>query len=306
MGARRGLGQGRAGGGAARLSLPRSRAGVPDRPRGVGRDDLRAPRAGAQHRGGLRGPPRPGLRRLLRHRRLRHGAPELPRPRLAALRARVELLALHLDRRRGVGAARRGHRRADPAGPWRLPGHHHAGVRRDHPGRHPQPRRRHHRHRRLAAGGAAQPHRRRERRQPRGPPLPARGAVRDRSDPVVLPDPRRRRALALGDEPAPGLAAGPRLDGHPGGRDRRRLHGREPDLDQAAGLRAGRLLLRLRGLDLRGQAPGHHAGRVRVPGLDHAAVHGRPRRRRQPQGRHPRARCSSPSSIASSSPRPPS
>jgi hypothetical protein len=42
------------------------------------------------------------------------------------------------------------------------------------------------------------------------------------------------------------------------------------------------------GIRLRRQAPGHHAGRVRVPGLDHAALHGRAGRRGQHQGRDPR------------------
>ena len=63
--------------------------------------------------------------------------------------------------------------------------------------------------------------------------------------------------------------------------------GVEPGQDQAPGLRAGRVLLGLRRLLLRGQAPGHHAGRLRVQRLDHAAVHGRARRHGQPQGRDP-------------------
>src|SRR5207249_3385717 len=140
-------------------------------------------------------------------------------------------------------------------------------------------RRHHHRHRWLAADRAAQPDRRRERRQSDRPPAFARRAVRDRSGALVLPDPRHRRALVVGDESPGRLAAGPRLDGDPRGRDRRRLYGREPDLDQAPGVRAGRLVLRVRRFRLRREAPGDHPGRVRVPGVDHAPVHGRARRR---------------------------
>jgi len=67
--------------------------------------------------------------------------------------------------------------------------------------------------------------------------------LRNRSGALVLPDPGHRRRIAVGHEPAPRLAPGPRVDGDPRGRDGRRLHGREPDLDQAPGLRARRLVL---------------------------------------------------------------
>ncbi len=58
--------------------------------------------------------------------------------------------------------------------------------------------------------------------------------------------------------------------------------GVNPDHHQAARLRARRVVLGVRRLGLRRQAAGHHAGRLRVPGVDHAAVHGGARRRRQP------------------------
>ena len=263
-------------GGPGRVPVRRPGAGVPDRSRRVRRDDLCPPRARSQHRGRLRGPPRPRLRGVLRDRSLQHGAPELAGPRLAALRARLELLGVHLDRGRGLGAPRRSDRRADPARAGRLPRDHHARIRRDHPRGDPQSRRRHHRDRELAADRAAEPHRRRERRQPRRPPVPARRPIRDRPGALVLPDPRHRRRLALGDESAARLATGSRLDGDSRGRDRRRLHGRQPDLDQAPGLRARCLLLWVRRIRLCRQAPGHHAGRLRVPGVDHAPLHGRP------------------------------
>src|SRR3989442_10346380 len=86
---------------------------VPDGARRVRRDDLRAPRPRPQHRGRLRGPSRPRLRGVLRHRGLQHGALELAGPRLAALRASVELLAVHLARGGRLGPPRRGDRRAD-------------------------------------------------------------------------------------------------------------------------------------------------------------------------------------------------
>ena len=73
------------------------------------------------------------------------------------------------------------------------------------------------------------------------------------------------------------LAPGPGLDGDPRGRDGRGLHRRQSGHHQAAGLRARRVVLGVRGLGLRGQAAGHHARRLRVPGVDHAAVHGRAR-----------------------------
>ena len=87
--------------------------------------------------------------------------------------------------------------------------------------------------------------------------------------------------------PAARLAPRARVDGRARGRDGRRLHRRQPDRDQAPGLRPGRVVLGLRRVRLRRQAPGHHAGGVRVPGLDHAALHGRSGRRGQHQGRDP-------------------
>ena len=65
---------------------------------------------------------------------------------------------------------------------------------------------------------------RRERGQPGRPPVPARGQLRYRLHPLVLPHPGHRRRLAVGHEPDAPLAARPRLDGDPRGRDRRRLH----------------------------------------------------------------------------------
>ena len=121
-----------------------------------------------------------------------------PGARLAALRARVELLGDHLDRRARVGGVRRRDRRADASGARRLPGHHHARLRRDHPRRHPQPGRHHHRHRRLAPGGAAEPDRRRERGEPGRPPVPARRQLRHRLHPLVLPHPGHRRGRRCG------------------------------------------------------------------------------------------------------------
>src|SRR5438105_1183829 len=79
-------------GGPGAVSLRGPRARTPDRARRVRRHDLRAARPRAQHRGGVRRPPRPRLRGVLRHRRLHDGAPELARARLPALRISVELL----------------------------------------------------------------------------------------------------------------------------------------------------------------------------------------------------------------------
>src|SRR5439155_16272051 len=59
---------------AARLPIRRPSARPADGPRGLRRDDLRAPGPRAQHRGRLRAPARPRLRRVLRARRLRDGA----------------------------------------------------------------------------------------------------------------------------------------------------------------------------------------------------------------------------------------
>ena len=135
------------------------------------------------------------------------------------------------------------------------------------------------------------------------PYLPGR-AVRDGSGALVLPDPDHRRRLAVGDEPAARLAAGARLDGHPRGRDGRRLHRRQSDLDQAAGLRAGRLVLGLRRLRLRRQAAGHHARGPSSSRCRSCCCAWSCSAAPAASGASSSAPCSSPCSIASSSRRP--
>ena len=83
---------------------------------------------GPQHRRRLRGPARPGLRRVLRDRRLLDGAPELARARLAALRARWSFwvciwIAAAVSALLGVIIGS-----PDASRAWRLSRHHHAGF----------------------------------------------------------------------------------------------------------------------------------------------------------------------------------
>ena len=90
---------------------------------------LRAGRPRPQHRGRLRRPARPRLRRLLRHRRLHR---RRLRPRSTAQLA-VAWLAASRSPSLADDDLRRHARRADAAGARRLPRHRDARLRRDHP-----------------------------------------------------------------------------------------------------------------------------------------------------------------------------
>ena len=129
---------------AGRAARHRDRPAVPRRLQPLDhaddrRRDLRRARLGPQHRRRLHRPARPRLRGLLRHRRLLHGDHLQQGPQGEVRRRHRRLLVADLDqlrRRRPAGRARRGaHRLPDPARARRLPGHHDAGLRRDHPHR---------------------------------------------------------------------------------------------------------------------------------------------------------------------------
>ena len=89
------------------------------------RADLRDAGLGAEHRGGPGGPARPRLRRVLRRRRLLLCPDRQP--------FRLELLGLPAAGGRLCRQLRHPAGLPGPAPARRLPGHRHAGLRRDHP-----------------------------------------------------------------------------------------------------------------------------------------------------------------------------
>ena len=244
---------------------------------------LRAARARSQHRGGLRGPARPGLCGLLRDRRLR-----LRRRCVRASQARV-VEPVDSARVGGTGeptggarparhravplrlladAGRHRHRLRDfrpavrrPNAPaaGRLPGDRDPGLRRDRAGGRPQLGRADQR----GAGAGRHPH---------APALRCR--VRFLAVSLLLPRPGAGRRRRLDLHPAAGVTARPRLDGHPGGRVGGGGHGCQSRPLQADGLRHGRRGGRARRHVLRGQADHGHAGHVHVPGVGHDSGHG--------------------------------
>src|SRR5258707_624255 len=234
---------------------PRHRAVVPGRAgkrgeRGGGckRLRLRAAGPGPHHRGGFRGLARPGVRRVLRHRRLR-----LRDRRLRPAQARVV---------EPLGAARVG-RAGEPARDPRPAGHRavprrvlaHAGGVRDHlrdlrhalRRAHPAaarrlPRDRPPRLRRDRAGGGAQLGRAHQRGPGAGRhPHPALVRLRLRVLAVSLLFPRAGAVGGRGVDldPAAGVAGRSGLDGHPRGRAGRGGDGGQPRPLQAARVRDG-------------------------------------------------------------------
>ena len=202
----------------------------------------------------------------------------------------------HADRPADAAPARRLHRDRD------------AGVRRDHRQGRGQ--------RRRAQAVRLPDHRRRARERVRSRPdhhrrppghhagrqgRPAgHGAVQvARAAAVVLAGARDGRRRAVRQLPPARLAARPRVGRAARGRDRRRLDGRPGRQDEAAGLRHGRRVRRLRRRLPRVQE--QHGQRRPVPVLllDLHPRHGDPRRPRVDLGHRARARSRSRSSTSS-------
>ena len=195
-----------------------------------------------QRRGGPDRSARPRLRRVLRRRRLHRRPADQPEQSLEQGRPR-RLVQRGLGVA-GVRAARDGHHsveRPDPgftdaAPSRRLPGHRHAGLRRDHPAAGRQPRRRHQRPPRpqrggLSAGGADRTVARRGLLQRE---LDGRRQLRHL---VVLAghrDDRRHSAVRRQPGTQPGRTG---VGGHPRRRGRRRSDGRQHVQVQAVGVR---------------------------------------------------------------------
>ena len=205
---------------------PGPRVVVPDHPRPQlaehpllpGRR-VHPPRAGPQRGRGAHRPARPRLRGLLRGRRL-HDRQAHDGGGLA------HGVGGPAARHRGGDGGRRGARRADPAPPRRLPRHRHPRLRRD-----------------RADLGPEQPEPRRGARA--SPASPTRRASATRSSapsrcPTTTSCWSRSSSSILLVARMQALAGRALLGGHPGGRGRRRAHGRAHLQDEAVVVRGGR------------------------------------------------------------------
>ena len=196
-------------------------------------------------------------------------------------------------------------RPADAAPARRLPGDRHARLRRDHPAdraerRQPlrhrlQPHQRH-------AGHHAdrRPRLRQLARQPRRPAGELPGRVQP-AEPLLLDSAAPRALHGVLLDPAARLAARPRVDRDPRGRDRRRRDGRAADADEDMGVRDGRVLRRRRRRVLRELQVGDVPRRLLLQHLRLHPLHGHPRRDGQHSGASSSARASSPISTARAS-----
>ena len=283
-----------------------------------GRDrDLRDDGDRAEHGGRLRGPARSRVRRLLCDRRLHRGLVRVSALQLGRLRVRRGRRPAgrqripHLDlarphhRRRHHRRCRSAHRLAHAPAAGRLPRHRDARLRRDHPPGRPERRRRRDQ-RSPRHEDRLQPHERRVRHQPGRPARlrrlvvrQARAAgglhrrerlVRELREPRLLVGDRAPADHDLLQPPAARLAAGPRVDRDPRGRDCRRRDGDPADADEDLGLCERRVLRRRRRSLVRLVQAGRVSGRLPLQLLDLHPLHGHPRRDGQRVGRHRRCR----------------
>ena len=285
-----------------------------------GRDRLRDDGARPEHGRRLRRAARPRLRRVLRHRCVLRGVVRVAALRSPRHQHRPAEHRLQPRRRRGLrgrgrhppldldGAAhrccdhryrRRAHRAADAAVTRRLPRHRHARLRRDGGAGCAQ--------RRRAAAGL-QPHERPSGHQPgrlaglrllasrerrfarRLPGLSRLVGFRD-----LRPGRRRRRPHVLGRDRArphhallfhspARLAARPRVDRDPRGRDGRGGDGHPAHADEDVVVRLGRLLRRRGGRLVRVVPAGRVPGHVQLQRVRLHPLHGHPRRHGQRVG----------------------